>query len=392
MVTSPTSWTSSPTEPQQGSSTSAASTHSTETRSTLPTDFTKRIPDGRFVHDDPFDEKNGLSITGLHIDHDSHVSVQTYMSTVPSDIDRTGESEEVDDEDDDGDSDDEDGESDTDSDDSFQMVSMERRQFVPQPIASTPNDFAHFFPSSTRISICHDDATIDGNMNLRLDILVDTVSGKKRPLTLFHLRMHDLKSRDFSLRRYCRDSGREVCRSSRKYHESSDGQSPSLQRSLSSAWATLMRHNSALYRIPKSPVLGRTNSDFSNYHDKADSVLPRESRNRELKHPTNKIKLEFSNYAQVEIKRHGPTSQKRYDFFYWGCKYSWRRVVKPYGDDSDVTYHLLKQGSKLPSAHIVPTPQTNWEMDEEERKGGWVPPSSFWIKDPELSSHPDIAE
>ncbi len=85
-----------------------------------------------------------------------------------------------------------------------------------EAMASTPRNFATYFPSADRVTICHDDSTLDGNMNLRLDTTIHTQSGERRQLTLFHLRMRDLKTRDFSLRRYCRDSGREVCHSKRR--------------------------------------------------------------------------------------------------------------------------------------------------------------------------------
>ena len=40
-------------------------------------------------------------------------------------------------------------------------------------IPTTPRDFGELFPTSKRLSIRHDDSTIDGNMNLRVDTQVE---------------------------------------------------------------------------------------------------------------------------------------------------------------------------------------------------------------------------
>ena len=115
-------------------------------------------------------------------------SVQTYVSTEPSEVDTDSESVAA-----------------------FDLLDFEEDEYRSDAIPATPRDFAELFPSGRRLSIHHDDSTVDGNMNLRVDTLVETEwSDQKENLTLFHLKMNDLKSRDCSLRRYCRDSGREV--------------------------------------------------------------------------------------------------------------------------------------------------------------------------------------
>jgi hypothetical protein len=105
-----------------------------------------------------------------------------------------------------------------DEDDEDEILPPNRpAMFLPDNlVAASPKDFAELFPSARKLLIKHDDTTIDGNMNLRIDTSVKTTSGQLKDMTLFHLRMHDLKRREFSIRRYCRDSGREVCHSSRK--------------------------------------------------------------------------------------------------------------------------------------------------------------------------------
>jgi hypothetical protein len=259
-------------------------------------------------------------------------------------------------------------------------------------IASTPRDFAEHFPSDNRIFIRHDDSTLDGNMNLRLDTLVPTRHGRKRPMTLFHLRMHDLKSRDFSLRRYCRDSGREVCRSERQYQDPPSIQhKPSIQRSLSYALASLRRQNSS--GSSRSPTLSRADSGYSSmYSDEQDFEMFSPRRKRQPI-ATKTINLEFSNYAHVDVKRRGRGAKKCYTFEYWGINYSWKRHIKQDGDFTSVSFHLFKDGAKVPSAHIVPDALTRCQALEERERGGWIPQCSMWIKDQDIiHSLPDVAE
>ncbi|KAK5240216.1 hypothetical protein LTR40_013985, partial [Exophiala xenobiotica] len=89
--------------------------------------------------------------------------------------------------------------------------------YQPDAMACTPKEFGELFPSTKRILIQHDDTSPDGNLNLRADTEVTVSQGRKVKLTLFHLRMYDLADRQFSLRRYQRQSGRELCSSKRKY-------------------------------------------------------------------------------------------------------------------------------------------------------------------------------
>ena len=266
---------------------------------------------------------------------------------------------------------------------------------TPTVYASTPPQFADYFPSTKRLRICHDD-TIDGNMNLRIDTDMQTSSGRRVDLTLFHLRMHDLKNRQFSLRRYCRDSGREVCHSSRKYAKLASERRPGLQRSVSNAFASLMSKSDG--RTATKTSLKRNDSGYESMsEDEDDDTLPRESprlnSTGSLPMPTNTTKVEFSNYAHVDLKRRGAKSSKRYEFEYWGTSYAWRRVVKKHGPMKVISYHLYNLQASTPVAHIVPIPMTPAEAFDEERKGGWVPPSSLWISDERiLSGLTDVAE
>lgn len=271
---------------------------------------------------------------------------------------------------------------------------IEYEPCTPAAYASTPSEFGQYFPSTRRLCIRHDD-TIDGNMNLRVDTETHTQSGRKVDLTLFHLRMQDLKRREFSFRRYCRESGREVCHSSRKYNTKPlTHRRPAFQRSVSSALASLKSMAG-----DKSSVKGLKRQDSGYASTKGDedeeeveeTSKPTTSKNLPL--PTNTTMLEFSNYAHVELKRRGAKSSKRYEFDYWGTSYTWRRSCRKRGSSIETSYHLFAARSSTPVAHIVPEPMSPYEAEEENRKGGWIPPSSMWISDSNiLNALTDVAE
>lgn len=267
---------------------------------------------------------------------------------------------------------------------------------------STASDFAQFFPSSKRLHIRHDDTTHDGNMNLRVDI-EDSHGHSKSNVQLFHLRMHDLKKREFSLRRYERSSGREVCHSSRKYTKPAAEKRPAtLTRSMSNAFAS--------FRGGK-PEFKRTDSTFSNYSSKSprsvkrqdsgygssndddDDSLSSSPTKASVSIPTNTTRLEFSNYAQVDVKRRGAKSSKRYDFEYWGYTYTWKRVIEKDGQGQAISYHLCKGDGGPAVAHIVPEMRSPFQIRAEEAAGGWVPPCSVWISDESvLEALTDVAD
>jgi hypothetical protein len=299
-------------------------------------------------------------------DVDPRSSVETYASTVPSEDDEFLEDELPE----------------------YELFPEYHSQYNVdrRPIPSTPKDFSHLFPSARRLSIRHDDSTIDGNMNLSVSTEVQpSWSTKKLQYGLFHLRMKDLKSREFSLRRYCRDSGREVSNSIRKYQTPTSDRRPVLQKSFSGAFATLRRP--AESKATELGALERRDSGYSSIHG--------ERKEPTTRLPTNTIKLEFSNYAHVDVKRRGAASNKRYEFEYWGFSYAWRRHVTKEGssENAEVSYHLMRNDKSRPLAYIVPVPLTTAQADEEEEKGGWIPPCSMWIRDDDiLNALPDVAE
>ncbi|KAK3208977.1 hypothetical protein GRF29_69g354552 [Pseudopithomyces chartarum] len=225
-----------------------------------------------------------------YFEEDARTSVDTYAST--------SEEEDLDDDDDAA----------LDHVPEYHVPQYHHEPLPADAIPTTPRDFADLFPTSKRISIRHDDSTIDGNMNLRIDTQVEEYNRKKQNYTLFHLRMHDLRTREFSLRRYCRDSGREVCHSIRKYQKPPPEKRPVLQRA-STALASL-RHKPDS-RPSTAQGLKRSDSGYESVHgvdpDAEDESRPQSAgyaKGRALL-PTNTLKLEFSNYAHIDVKRRG---------------------------------------------------------------------------------------
>jgi len=262
---------------------------------------------------------------------------------------------------------------------------------------SNPSDFADFFPSTRRLYIRHDDTTPDGNLNLR----VDTESRKRGAVQLFHLRMHDIKKREFSLRRYERSSGREVCHSSRKHETSSSENRPALARSVSNALSSFRRpepkrqNSSPVSPSPRSKKDVRRQDSGYGSNEEADyfDTFTATPKPKSIAIPTNTTKLEFSNYAQVEVKRRGAKSSKRYEFEYWGHKYAWKRSIAKDGNGKEVSYHLFKDDTSAAMAHIVPEIRTPSQVKEEMIAGGWVPPCSMWISDHSvLEALTDVAD
>lgn len=281
----------------------------------------------------------------------------------------------------------------------YDVPSQSLEAFPSSAIPSTPSDFAHLFPSTRRLHIKHDDATVDGNMNLRVDTEAYTSGGRKLALTLFHLRMHDLRHREFSLRRYCRDSGREVCHSSRKVARPSPGKRPTFQHSVSSALSSI--RSKSENKTSTTASIRRRDSGYSSTFDKEDDEEKEEiETGRTASHDgdgasTSKsvVRLEFSNYAHIDVKARGTKASKKYEFEFWGTKYAWKRVARKDGNSIETSYNLINVRTGKPIAYVVPEALTTAEADEEKDKGGWIPPCSMWISDEKvLSGVTDVAE
>jgi hypothetical protein len=285
----------------------------------------------------------------------------------------------------------------------------------PNVCPSTPNDFGKLFPSRDRLSIRHDDLTPDGNLNLRVDTVLP--GRRRQTMQLFHLRMYDLAKREFSLRRYCRDSGREVCNSKRKYVEEpapgldpalapAEEQRPGIARSVSSAFRSLgtrrplTRTNSGASHLSatskksgKRPISGASyegDDELASQFGRSMS-FDRTSAPRQKPLPTNSMKLEFSNYARVDVTRCGSGASKRYEFEWWGHRYHWKRIAdKTLGS---VSFHLVRDGSSTPVAHIVPETRSPTQVMADDEAGGWVPPCHMWISDQSIvDAATDVAD
>ncbi|KAL1837342.1 hypothetical protein VTJ49DRAFT_3970 [Mycothermus thermophilus] len=258
---------------------------------------------------------------------------------------------------------------------------------------STPQDFAKLFPSLNRLTVRHDEFTNDGNMNLRIDTLV-TTTRRRTAVQLFHLRMYDLARRDFALRRYHRDSGREVCTSKLHFMEppapkerpaTASGPidiKPTLKRSMSTALWSLGGKKPVLQRATSAvSEASRPSTSASNWSSRLslDSRLLRGAPTRRPV-PTNTLKLEFSNYARVDLTRKGHKGNKRYEFEWWGHNYAWRRAVDKH--IGAVSFHLVRDDdASAPVAHIVPETRSPTQVLADETAGGWVPPCFMWIAD-----------
>lgn len=345
-------------------------------RSTAPTDYSVRPSLRQYQTAPPLSahdlwERDTFSASPVsyHPGFDSRTSGETYASTVPSIED--------------------------DDDESLYEVPEDQDEVFPTTaISSTPADFADFFPSSRRLCIRHDDATVDGNMNIRVDTEIFLSQERRADLTLFHLRMHDLKNREFSFRRYCRDSGREVCHSSRKYVKPASDRKPGIQRSMSSALSSLRSKTDNRTTTNKS--LKRHDSGYESTFDDEEImefIRPSTKAHGNIPIPTNTTQLEFSNYAHIDVKRRGTKTSKRYEFEHWGTSYAWRRQSRRDGYLKKTSYHLVDTATNLAVAHIVPAPLTPEEARDEDGKGGWVPPCSMWISDERLlTGQTDVAE
>ncbi|KAF3269755.1 hypothetical protein TWF970_010874 [Orbilia oligospora] len=253
-------------------------------------------------------------------------------------------------------------------------------KYIPEVKPSTPPLFAHLFPSTRRLTIKHDD-DFDGNMNLRVDTNMSHSSEPPRLITLFHMKMNNLKNRDMVLRRYGRDCGREVVNFRRKYAKPASGR-PKLERSGSKLMSSLMGKSD-----PKDRTLSRQDSGYESGEDDEEELsdveqkghAPADTTNHGI--PTNTTMLEFSNYAHVDLKRRGSKGSKRYEFEYWGKSYAWKRKITVYGQEESCSYFLVNTATNNIIAHIRPDNLSPSEVAEEQAKGGFVPPSTMWLCD-----------
>lgn len=300
-----------------------------------------------------------LSYGDEGIDIDPRSSVETYASTEASDDDLADQPE-------------------------YELPKDRRRAYETEALPTTPPDFAKLFPTTRRILIQHDDSSSDGNMNVRVDAEALSGKGEKLKMTLFHLRMKNLYERQFSLRRYCRDSGREVCNSKKKYAkplpvQAKQTKRPSTKRSVTSTVHTVGR---------KSPRRSDSGYESDDDADDIEEELRAFTLNSEVKAtiPTNIVRLEFSNYAQVEVHRQRHGHDKCYDFEYWGEPYTWKREVTEDEGETIYSYELTNLRTNQCVAYIMPDKLDEKQSRLEAAQGTWIPPSSMRITDKDISA------
>lgn len=291
---------------QSNSSASDSSSRSSNARSyqTLPTECSvspqkisgspPQIHDSHNAGDARSPEAGQPWIEGQGVQESPRASIESCPSTVDSDEEEVQEEDEL---------------------PEYDVPPYIPQPYEPRVMPSTPPDFSQLFPSSRRLEVRHDDSTLDGNMNLRVDTKV-FIHGRKCNMTLFHLRMHDLKRRAFSFRRYCRDSGREVCHSELKHSRTKTETRPGFQRSLSSAFSSMRPRSESRATPPPFSHLKRHDSGHGSVHSAEERHPGTSEPDTHVHHDT--MKLEFSNYAQVDVKRTGVKHHKRYEFEYWG--------------------------------------------------------------------------
>ncbi|CCU75353.1 hypothetical protein BGHDH14_bghG001246000001001 [Blumeria hordei DH14] len=250
---------------------------------------------------------------------------------------------------------------------------------------SSPSDFADYFPSTRIMSICHDDTSGDSMTNIRVD--TDDLE-HQGAIQLFHLRIQDIENRKFSFRRYERYSGREICKTSQKCLPPGPVRRAVLPRSVSLALAN-MRLTSASF----SSQASTTRHHFTPQHDAhpldsdrgqdpsdLDSLSSEVEEKQALFLP-DVIRLDFSNYAQVEIKCRPVKYGRRYGFEYWGQEYAWKRIGRPDALDENIFYHLFRYSDSKIIAHILPQVRSDRERSKDREMGDWVPPCQLWIND-----------
>lgn len=261
---------------------------------------------------------------------------------------------------------------------------------------STPENFAQWFPSNETLFLRHDDEVIDGNMCLKLFTATD--HGYGPPLQLFYLRMHDLQKREFSLRRFGRESGREVCHTSRIYKRGQPTRSR-VRRSIRNSIGSIRNFSRRSSR--SSQTSGRSSqsgTESANYHSESalteaseadvqdNSFSPQIADDMISSEPTSRISLEFSNYAKVDLSRKGYGSHRHYDFEYWGTSYHWERLKSNESSGRKRSYSLYRSRSDQVVAHITLQDCKDSEIRVEEASGGWVPPVWMRITDPSISA------
>ncbi|KUJ19256.1 uncharacterized protein LY89DRAFT_487318 [Mollisia scopiformis] len=242
-----------------------------------------------------------------------------------------------------------------------------------KPQASNPSNFAKYFHSQRKLLVRHNDSVIDGDANIRVDTEIEE-DGHLILLTLFHVKINDLRSRKLSVRRYERHSGREVCHTGRgrQLNEKSTSEQATWSDVLTASRAYSRSHrrrtssvSSARSRASSLKSVPEESATVDDDDDQDDAAFSTESAPQG---PANTIQLEFSNYAQVKLIRRGKM-MVRYEFEYWGSDYTWRRNLSDHN-----AFHLQKIEINNAIAGIVPETRTPDQIRDADKAGHLVPP------------------
>lgn len=277
--------------------------------------------------------------------------------------------------------------------------------------ASNPSNFGDYFPSERQLLVRLDDVyTGDGYLNLRVDTEI-IEAGRPIHLKLFHVKICDLESREFSIRRYEGSSGREVCHTTRGRKDwrsprdllpgyTNDHKQPSFHRVLEDSRAYSSAHRrrassvasasssraSSLRSVPEESDI----QDQISTHEEDSDEFVAKLRGETLS--TEKIKLEFGDYARVNMSRK-KRNISRYNFEYWGDHYRWRRKVSFKNGIGQVHFHLRRKGNRKTIAHIVQMRGPQYQGKDAEWAGHWIPPCLMQIADETVINNlSDIAD
>lgn len=101
--------------------------------------------------------------------------------------------------------------------------------------------------------------------------------------------------------------------------------------------------------------------------------------------PTDNIRLEFSNYAQVTLEPVCHGDKKQYNFEYWGENYAWRKRVLRDGREIINSFELINLKTQQKVSSIVPDALSPEESAFETSQGAWVPACSMRLLQKEIS-------
>lgn len=250
---------------------------------------------------------------------------------------------------------------------------------------STPGDFAVLFPSLNPFTIGHDNFGSDGNMNIVVDVPsphIDKLGGR---IQLFHLKMVNLSTREFSLRRYSRDSGDEFSWSRRKYVELDTR--PILQRSFEQVIEKLGNRLTG-HEFEPDIIDARDSLAATGGYSPWVSVDNDIGDIKEFK-STDVIRLGFQNYSTVELEYVSSRKARSYQFSFWHRDYIWNWVV----DQDLISLHLFEgRQRKNPVASIVPIASSPKQIQANEATGAWVPPCQMRFIEDNVLYNDQLAE